>query len=56
MPREEALTLLSSEKVAQRKKKKKKAQKGWLASLGHGKELEKALPQEDRVPALLFLT
>lgn len=52
MPREEALPLLSPKKVAQREKN----QKGWLTSLGHGRELEKAHLQEDRVPALLLLT
>lgn len=51
LPREEALPLFSSNKVAQREKD----EKGWLTSLGHGRELEKAHLQEDRVPALLFL-
>lgn len=52
LPREEDLPLFSSKKVAQREKD----QKGWLTSLGHGRELEKAHLQEDRVPALLLLT
>lgn len=52
MPREEDLPLFSSKKVARREKD----QKGWLTSLGHGRELEKAHLQEDRVPALLLLT
>lgn len=35
---------------------REKDEKGWLTSLGHGTELEKAHLQEDRVPELLFLT
>lgn len=52
LPREEALPLFSFKKVAQREKDKK----GWLASLGHGRELEKAHLQEDSARTSFFLT